>query len=135
MGANCVHLSILHEFMALATGYRLGAWHHMTNNLHVYEHHWQLHTGSAAQKVDQPMPLFEYCGQWETFLGEVGQFCNGRWDNISLPFLRHVAIPMENTWELCKAKHYEKALDAARAIACPHWRTAANLWIDGAKTR
>jgi thymidylate synthase len=36
LGANYVHMSFLHEYIALATGFRVGLYHHITNNLHVY---------------------------------------------------------------------------------------------------
>lgn len=35
-GANLVHMSILHEYVAAATGFRLGTYYQMSNNLHFY---------------------------------------------------------------------------------------------------
>jgi thymidylate synthase len=133
MGANCVHLSILHEFMARATGNKLGAWHHMTNNLHVYERHWGLGAQYEGTTVDEPpLALFYESDRWPMFLSEVERFVEGGWGGIHFPFLRHVAIPMQLTWEAHKAGHLDLAKDNALAIQCPHWRTAAQNWLEGA---
>lgn len=35
-GANIVHLSYFHEYVACALGWEMGSWWHFTNNLHVY---------------------------------------------------------------------------------------------------
>lgn len=37
MGANVVHFSCFHEYVALAIGLPMGEWWHHSNNLHVYE--------------------------------------------------------------------------------------------------
>lgn len=37
MGANIVHLSFFHEYVAQALGLPMGEWWHHSNNLHVYE--------------------------------------------------------------------------------------------------
>ena len=37
LGANIVHMSILQEYIANATGLPVGTYHQFTNNLHVYE--------------------------------------------------------------------------------------------------
>jgi len=36
LGANVVHFSVLHEFMAAAVGCKMGSYYHFTNNLHLY---------------------------------------------------------------------------------------------------
>lgn len=41
LGANYVHFTFLQEYMAARLGVAVGKYHHMTNNLHVYENTWK----------------------------------------------------------------------------------------------
>jgi hypothetical protein len=45
-GANAVHFSVLHEFVAAACGFQVGILHQLSNNLHAYD--------EALEKVGEP---------------------------------------------------------------------------------
>lgn len=63
LGANVVHMSILHEYVALLTGLPLGRMTTITNNLHAYK-----------DVLDKHMPP-EYGKQTETYENIVLQTC------------------------------------------------------------
>ena len=37
-GANAVHFSVLHEYVATMTGLKVGTYYHISNNFHAYQH-------------------------------------------------------------------------------------------------
>lgn len=53
-GANAVHFSILHEWMAAAVLRPLGRYYQISANTHVYERHWDLVEQLAAQAAMPP---------------------------------------------------------------------------------
>ena len=76
-GANVVHLSLFHEYVACSLGIRMGSWFHSTANLHVYTENpqweklknmtdldvWDLYNVEEAiahsEPCVSPVPLFD----------------------------------------------------------------------------
>jgi thymidylate synthase len=51
-GANAVHFSVLHEFVASMVGMELGSMHQISNNLHIYL--------ETADRAGEPLPYHGY---------------------------------------------------------------------------
>lgn len=149
MGANIVHLSFFHEYVALALCRPMGEWWHTSNNLHVYENEpkWQrLMSYTAAEyqdiypQVDQDklIPLFE---DEELFEQELSRFLMTALEKFSFltqmddqnlyttPFLRLVAIPMFNAWQLHKSGNTKDAINIAANIPAPDWMVTSTEWL------
>lgn len=134
-GANAVHMSILHEYMANSMGIPVGHWHHFTNNLHVYEKHWPL-----MKKVADALPRIglPYCGvssinpefhigpmvqDRATFLRECGEICDGKTEGFEEPFLENTVEPVWASWRAFKAGDLAEAQEIAECIDQYDWRT------------
>jgi thymidylate synthase len=129
-GANAVHMSMLQEYMAYRIGCQIGAWYHLTANLHIYDMHYPLAEmwEYVAPSVMYPasMPLVR---DWWVFDDEVKAFCNGDMGPFSEPFLHHVAVPMVKVWEAYKADKWEDAGFLCATIQSDDWKLAAQGWI------
>lgn len=127
LGANCVHLSFLHEYIAAAVDLPLGKWYHMTNNLHIYEHHWDLaNRMSPACQYPSTMPLVH---SPNIFIPECARVVDMDWNNVREPFLRETVIPMLRAWSNHKSGLQERAMDSALSIEAEDWRVAACQWL------
>lgn len=137
MGANCVHLTIMQEWMAAATGSELGAWHHMTNNLHVYEQHWEM-----LRRVSL-VPDFEYTNLHPSklvqdpmrFLAECEALVAGKQDFFEEPFFDGTVAPMVQSWDEYKGGNIKEALHLASCIDADDWRYATIKWYERAKEK
>lgn len=143
-GANAVHMTMLQEFMADALGIKVGAWHHITNNLHVYEPHIPLIKRVAAD-VDGSVAVWErYAGvltppkrkpmavDWRRFLRECEELCNGKQQGFEEPFLEETVEPAWASWREWKAGNYQEAIDIAECIDAYDWRLAIVQWYNRA---
>jgi len=106
-GANVVHMSILHEWMALATGLEMGVYRQLSNDLHIYKNmprFEQIWNSVPDVEKDEYMwgsapviPLFE-AGQAADFLVD----CEAMFANPSpkyrTEFMRTVAGPLLNAY-------------------------------------
>lgn len=138
-GANAVHMSILHEYVALSAGLPMGAYYQFSNDLHVYEKHFNLLDLPAApdfyaefsHRSKQPFePLFIF-GQKEVFDKDVEDFVADPWGQVNYrtEFFRTTVGPMARAWKLHKAKFHTSAVDVAGQIEAEDWRKAATEWI------
>jgi thymidylate synthase len=133
-GANAVHMSILHEYMANSMGLRVGRWHHFTNNLHVYEKHWDL-VKDVAEKENHPWA--PYCNvssvdggnrigpmvqDRTTFLRECREICAGKTEGFEEPFLENTVEPVWASWRAYKAGDLDEAQEIAECIDQFDWR-------------
>lgn len=93
-GANVVHFSYFHEYVALSLGRKMGAWYHVSNNAHVYTANpqwakvlnasqWpdfyqvdtsQLTTAEFDRIGDGLVPLWEPDEDRQDWLNELNQF-------------------------------------------------------------
>jgi thymidylate synthase len=139
-GANAVHLTMLQEFMANALGVQCGAWHHVTNNLHVYERHWGMVKGIAQEVQDNSVPWERYAGvlkppprkpiavNWRRFLKECEELCNGKQSGFEEPFLEDTVEPVWASWREWKLGNYQEAIEIAECIDAYDWRLAIVQW-------
>lgn len=146
-GANAVHMSMLQEFMAGALGAEVGVWDHITNNLHAYESHMDLvrEVGARDNKNEASYELWSgsYGGQygkmaeipmivnpdnWEDFLVECAELCDGKQEGFRNAFLEDTVEPVWASWREWKAGNYEDAIDIAESIDQHDWRTAIVQW-------
>lgn len=137
MGANCVHLTILQEFIAAAVGVELGTWHHVTNNLHVYEHHFQLIKDIANapfnyETYPTPAPLVK---NPQAFLDDCADMVTGEDDVFREPFFDGTVAPMLQSWAKWKDNKPTDALYLASCIDADDWRRATSEWYKRALAR
>lgn len=145
LGANVVHFSFLQEYLAAAIGLQVGAYHQITNNLHVYSSRWEPLKWLTENKCDYDYSVGEY-DAWNgayplvldpaTFDREVKVFADKAWGGQSgphrlynEPFLQRVAWPMCIAFAYHKQREYDQALNALSACVADDWRVAGTNWI------
>ena len=99
-GANIVHMTMLQQLIAEALNWPVGNYHVMTNNLHIYERHWDLLDSPSCVNhyqngVVEASPILDSRVTLKEFLYECEMFCNHQ-DHYPYQsaFLRDVAAPM-----------------------------------------
>lgn len=143
LGANYVHFSFLHEYIALSVGVLPGTYTHMTSNLHAYTDRsdWkprELWKATRNPYMDPnfsprvPLLLFQ-----ERFDEEVHHFCHkysgsGPWEqkiHYGEPFLNQVAQPICRAWHYHKVRDYNSAFTAINQCMADDWRIACTSWL------
>lgn len=136
-GANAVHMSVLHEWMAATLNVGMGKYYQVSNNFHAY-------TDTLAkypvfdQRIDPyrtaharpwPMPggwaFLEDCEQWVTFAGAAGP--DAPWRTT---YFAQVVLPLERGHCAFKAKDYQTALAEVERCVAEDWRLAATQFIE-----
>ena len=140
-GANLVHFSILHEYLAACIGVPVGVYNQFSNNLHVYTEtynsawlEWErMHHPNLPYEVPyEQVPLVD---QPARFDDECLNFVERHSDNALAgsyqePFLRDVAQPMCVAFHHHKRRDYRSALLAAESIRADDWRWVAEKWLE-----
>jgi len=144
LGANAVHFSVLQEYLAARIGAKVGTYHQVTMNGHVYQRHYGLMAELADVAAE---PTIGGCGLGDPYLKElVGvvplvqdperferelhAFVDGAHERYKEPFLARVALPLlcaHDAWardDLAGARHH---LVAARDC---DWKRAASEWLE-----
>jgi thymidylate synthase len=154
-GSNAVHFSLLHELMAALTGYMIGKYTQVSNNLHLY-------TDNPVYKriyekygqnipVTEPYEVQNYSivdilprnedgldglfGLYELFMGDVDRFVGGQYpmldsDNYSTDFFKKVVVPMEQAHSLHRGKRTREAIQALNQMPKKNdWRNAGLQWL------
>ena len=131
-GANAVHMTYLHELVAGALRCQMGAYHVMSNNLHIYEHHWPLMESPHIYNYYEAMDLFQVPllgakDNLQEFLNECAMFVEHT-DEItySNEWLETVAKPMYNHY-MCRLNGDYDTYDLEET-ADHAWRQAEYLW-------
>lgn len=151
-GANVVHMSMLHEFVACATGLPLGTYYQFSNNFHMYAQRddcqrllntpdldapagWsvQFRAGFeyASGRVETGPMLFAYPVEADDWLEECEAVVAGAVARQDLKnvFLRDVAVPLIQAHDAYKASVFEEAFTLAGQCVASDWRTAAQAWL------
>ncbi len=147
-GANAVHMSLLFEYVVLATGLPMGTYYQFSNDMHVYEHHFALVKGSTVDKSNPYeqddegytaldfMPLWSPLGpQPETkamFDSDVKTFLAdpfSKKNDYKTQWFSLTVERMAAAWKLKKAGFYASALDVAGQIEAEDWRLACEQWL------
>jgi thymidylate synthase len=146
-GANAVHFSVLHEYLAARLAVPMGTMYQLSNNAHVY---WEalkkLNLKDLGVELQDdryevgttgvgPAPLFNFINKAdkdiETFMSVMDA------DQITMAAPKYSNSWFEYTLEnimkahaYFKAKNYEGAMEAAVNIGSPDWRIACTEWIE-----
>lgn len=152
LGANVVHFSFLHEYMACCLGVGVGVYNQISNNLHVYVENnggfkpkewlgW--YDGSdVSEQHEEPNWYPKTLGPMlvqnqEVFDAECKSFVIRNHDGKPVeadeweePFLAGVAQPMVTAFNYHKSREYPDALDFCRCIEAEDWRIACTTWIN-----
>jgi thymidylate synthase len=145
-GANIVHLSFIHEYVASMAGLQMGDWWHFSNNLHAYigQPKFPLLAAGCTSVSPQPYPqqgFVHLVGEKAAFDTEIVQAvamahaCSA-WPNVWLdypftqPFLRNVAVPMFNAYLAHKRKQPQRSYTFVNEIIPDDWNLACKGWIN-----
>jgi|19_taG_2_1085344.scaffolds.fasta_scaffold09880_4 thymidylate synthase len=133
-GANAVHMSMLQEYMASMTGFRMGYYHQVSNDFHAYVDILDK-LGSPDPAPEDPydygnvttMPMVENPKLWDEdlscFIHEI------KIKHYSNPFFGAVAEPMRQAWRAWKHKNYQEAHNQIDFIMASDWRAACKEWL------
>lgn len=147
-GANVVHFSMIHEYVATSAGLAMGRYYQVANDAHVYLDnplwgklqdkytHSPVWFGTDYDALNT-VPLIkdpaEFGYELEKFFGFVmrhpKELLNlGAFDE---PFLRDVAVPMYNAWVDRKYHNAPTECDMwIDAIKADDWRLACKGWVN-----
>ena len=154
-GANVVHMSLMHEFVASAAGLPLGHYTQFSNNWHLYSDRpdvqrlidcsdaersrWAIKFApdnrytSVHMPPVTPKPLMALGDDALVFLGQVEALVNDpSTPDSDLPtdFLRLTAKPMVSAHVLYKAGDKEAALAKTKEVEATDWQVAAYEWVE-----
>lgn len=147
-GANAVHMSFLHEYMALALGVSMGLYYQFSNNYHLYTNLplkctlEELATDAEAANImysrfdkegtSKHIPLFR---DRKIFDIEVKRFVTNALATYATspqeytePFLRTVAHPMLSAWMQRKLRQ-GTGQELCGHIKALDWATASYGWV------
>lgn len=155
-GANSVHMSFLHEWMALASGLEVGIYYQFSNNYHIYvaredvqrllycpatvdRAHWRvdyqmLNEYNFAATQNNPRPLLTP-NEWRAahgFLDEMEEWCanGGKLTQPLYAFTQDVLNPVMQAHRLYKEGDTRRAVAALAQAKHSDWRTACLMWLN-----
>jgi thymidylate synthase len=133
-GANAVHLTVLMEIMAHAIGLEVGEWVHVSNNLHIYEHHWDLAKSIRPHSHWQPyqgtQPLLTHEESYTAFLEDCADFIAGQDDDFRTEFFDGTVAPMIQGWHKWRRDgDLQGAIYDASCVEANDWRIASVRWL------
>lgn len=142
LGADYVDFTILQEYMAARLGVEVGLYHHMINNLHVYESNWKPKEWLNAEKVTlhsdysvgPRIPLIKNPEIFKKELQEFVELHSGKkidmWKSWCEPFLNDVAQPMLNAFHFHRMMNDDiMALDFMSRVKADDWKIVGTKWI------
>ncbi len=148
-GANVVHFSVLHEFIAEAVGVGIGCMFQLSNNYHLYIDRPDCQKLIGSNQVSDnllkdalitevednpPERVLQPNESWEEFLDECKKFVthpvlhSGALAGKS-SFLFDTVQPAMISYSHHKKGSSSKALAYANSIVCPHWNKACTEWL------
>ena len=137
-GANAVHLTFLQEWMAGALGLKCGEWNHLSNNLHIYERHWDLSVNRKYYAHYIPWPsgskpllherTYEAAMLFQDECLKIATGQMGADDVFESPFLNDTVEPVLASWREWKGGDKAEAIEVASCIDSTDWRRAVVAW-------
>jgi len=137
MGANAVHMTMLHELISRAVGMKQGTYHVFTNNLHIYTgmpKFEELYTSTECYdtyEAFQSFPLLQYGEDWENFIIDCKTLLRlvraGGYKFLTT-WMNNVGAPIHDAYVDKKNRHYyiEKIAADDWRIACEEWAARRN---------
>lgn len=141
-GANAVHMSILHEVVAIGAGMTMGKYHQFTNNAHIYTGIFpigKIRTIGADAKANDRYrnnglsdgkPIAK--DAWQ-FMYECELFTNhpdSEFFAYKEPFIADTVVPMYRAWKARKEGNMEECYEQLSRIDSPDWQIACIEWVD-----
>ena len=146
-GANMVHMSFLHEFVAQSVGCDMGTYYQMSNDWHIYSEHFPLletlDNGWNGPEYTpnseiQPRPLLygEDLDDPYGFLDKLNSWFDCRyWEKSKVSWINQVMNPMDVSWIHHREGDREGALANAHKIASSDWSKACVEWLQRRYTK
>ena len=136
LGANVVHMTMLQEFISVATRIPLGVYQVVSNNLHIYpdmvknfDKLWNRPTKNDYYNPDHwdeayvvPEPILLSGEEPSGFLRDCQRFMEYPSGEYNYYFLNRTAKPMYKAWDAGSTARCDD-------IASPDWRIACNEWL------
>jgi thymidylate synthase len=135
-GANVVHMSMLHEYMAAMIGVQQGSYWQVSDSWHAYLDTWTKQDLSHKQIVDPYRTVYAYpmVTHPEHFDDDLARFMDGPSldeANYMNPFFVQVAVPMRSAWFCYKEKDFKTAFfHINRMPDNVDWRVAGWEWLN-----
>lgn len=151
-GANVVHMSMLHEYVALHCGLPLGTYYQVSNDLHIYldvytrEKCSQMLGVQRTDYQDRAVPLIredETMQEWDRDLDVFFEHYDSEDGaqvmvaaNYMTSWFRNIAVPMYNAHILVRAGKLKEA-DEYMFNTAPmcDWYMAAGCWLEHKQLR
>lgn len=132
LGANIVHMTYLHELVARGSGYAIGTYRVLSNNLHVYKDREDVRKlWNTSVPVDEyrngvkPYPLLQDGETVDDLLDDCVSMLDPSKKTFGTHWVAEVAWPMHQAY-LDKSRRQEW-IDK---IAADDWRVACREWAD-----
>lgn len=147
-GANAVHFSILHEYIASSIGIDVGKYYQVSFNLHAYKDVLSGPVSMLGDRANNSMYLTSGCpyssGEVECYpLMSVGK---SEWDrnlrefmdkegkgSYTEPFFQEVAVPMILAYDIFKNSvgdsKYTESIEIINKCKASDWRVASIEWL------
>lgn len=143
-GANVVHMSMLHELVAQATGLPLGCYHQVTNDMHIYLEEpvtarvlplagkWDPETDEYASGKVGSHPILST--DWVTWNNDLHLFMQyGNVVALQDRFFRRVAGPVVSAHRHYREhkgeERYTGAIEILEQCVADDWRLACQDWM------
>ena len=133
-GANAVHMSYLHELVALGVGIPMGPYYQISNNWHIYPRHYPLMESVSSEFSDpyawgiEHSPLIHTAGEPPIlFADSLNSLFDGGDDYKAYTYGRDVLQYVKNAWEAYKVGATDTAQYEAPRIEDPAIRQAGVL--------
>jgi thymidylate synthase len=129
LGANAVHMTMLHELLATEIGVPVGTYRAYTTNLHVYERHMSLvesrnppYDPYKEEKVE-PYPLLQEGETMGDFLLDAENFVGAEYHDLRTHWFNHVAYSIKAAY-----LNKDERESHIASIEASDWRLACSQW-------
>jgi len=141
LGANVVHFSMLQEYVAHLSGYKVGPYTQMSDSLHVYTDLpvWENVKGTSyvpedyystdyVELIVKPYPMFTDCSPEDWEIDLLDFMLDPQTDQIfRTPYFQDVVQPISLVWwEHKKTRNGLRYIDSIKAT---DWRKACESWL------
>jgi hypothetical protein len=140
-GANAVHFSMLHEYIASMSGLPQGVYRQFSNNFHIYYDRPDVQRliadDASALRAEPAVPYYEdmmlpmlVASESDLWHTDMRNFFAGVRMPFRTVFWRHGVEPIAHAHKLFKQGDFEGAYIAIDDCAALDWRDACRSWLD-----